>query len=46
MFKVDKRDKNCVKSFKISRPGVSAVNFEHISQAFDLIVDFEQVNAC
>ena len=33
MFKVDKRDKNCVKIFKRSPPGDSAINFEHISQA-------------
>ena len=44
MFKVDKRHKNCVKSFKRSRPGVSANLFTSCSSV--PIVDFEQVNIC
>ena len=38
MFKVDKRQKNCVKIFKRSCPDVSAVNFEHISQAVQVFL--------
>ena len=44
MFKVEKRHKNCVKSFKRRRPGVLRTYFTSCSSV--PIVDFEQVNVC